>query len=183
MSFFRGISTNISFLQNGIVSQFYSLENMFPEINGWMYFPLKWSLFGGHMRLFRMGRIQSAIPMDPQEMCSRTYMLLGPRCCPCVHQGKTEENSGLSLSLLKGMQFKKVIKKWIFIYWGFLKWWDFPNKPMGFPSKNDHFGVFLGVPPFKETPIYVYSIHLSLSLYIYIWVSILQPFRAVVMGL
>ena len=25
---------------------------------------------------------------------------------------------------------------------------------MGFPSKNDHFGVFLGVPPFKETPIY-----------------------------
>ena len=35
----------------------------------------------------------------------------------------------------------------------------FPNKPMGFPSKNDHFGVWrLGVPPFKETPI---SLHLS----------------------
>ena len=27
------------FLQNGIVSQLYSLENIFPEINGWMYFP------------------------------------------------------------------------------------------------------------------------------------------------
>ena len=23
---------------------------------------------------------------------------------------------------------------------------------MGFPFKNDHFGVFWGVPPFKETP-------------------------------
>ena len=23
---------------------------------------------------------------------------------------------------------------------------------MGFPTKNDHFGVFLGVPPFKEIP-------------------------------
>ena len=29
----------------------------------------------------------------------------------------------------------------------------FPNKPMAFPSKNDHFGGVLGVrvPPFKET--------------------------------
>ena len=34
---------------------------------------------------------------------------------------------------------------------GFLKWW-YPTT-MGFPTKNDHFGVFLGVPPFKETPI------------------------------
>ena len=24
---------------------------------------------------------------------------------------------------------------------------------MGFPTKNDHFGVFFGVPPFKETPV------------------------------
>ena len=24
---------------------------------------------------------------------------------------------------------------------------------MDFPTKNDHFGVVLGVPPFKETPI------------------------------
>ena len=32
----------------------------------------------------------------------------------------------------------------------------FPNKPTGFPTRIDHFGVEieLGVPPFKETPIY-----------------------------
>ena len=29
----------------------------------------------------------------------------------------------------------------------------FPNKPMGFPTKNDqHLGCEMGVPPFKETP-------------------------------
>ena len=27
-------------------------------------------------------------------------------------------------------------------------------KPMGFPTKSDDFGLFWGVPPFKETPIY-----------------------------
>ena len=28
----------------------------------------------------------------------------------------------------------------------------FPNKPMGFPTKNDeHLGCEMGVPPFKET--------------------------------
>ena len=26
--------------------------------------------------------------------------------------------------------------------WGFPKMVGFPNKPMGFPTKNDHFGVF-----------------------------------------
>ena len=31
----------------------------------------------------------------------------------------------------------------------------FPNNPMGFPTKNDqHLGCEMGVPPFKETPIY-----------------------------
>ena len=42
--------------------------------------------------------------------------------------------------------------------WGFLWWFPkmvgFPNKPMGFPTKNDHFGVF-GVPlyhHFKKPP-------------------------------
>ena len=29
---------------------------------------------------------------------------------------------------------------------------------MDFPTKNDHFGVFLGVPPCKETPIYIYIV-------------------------
>ena len=32
---------------------------------------------------------------------------------------------------------------------GFRKWW-YPTT-MGFPTKNDHFGVFWGVPPLKET--------------------------------
>ena len=33
----------------------------------------------------------------------------------------------------------------------------FPNKPMGlFPTKNDqHLGCEMGVPPFKETSIYI----------------------------
>ena len=35
---------------------------------------------------------------------------------------------------------------------GFLKWW-YPTT-MGFPTKNDHFGGVLGVPPFKETPMW-----------------------------
>ena len=37
---------------------------------------------------------------------------------------------------------------------GFLKWWVSPTNPWVFPTKNDDFGVFLGVPPFSETPIY-----------------------------
>ena len=38
-------------------------------------------------------------------------------------------------------------------YGGFLSWW-YPTT-IGFPTKNDHFGVFLGEqPPFKETPKY-----------------------------
>ena len=36
-------------------------------------------------------------------------------------------------------------------YGGFLKWCC--PKTMGFPTKNDHFGVFWGVPPFTETAI------------------------------
>ena len=32
----------------------------------------------------------------------------------------------------------------------------FPQQPFGFPTKNDHFGGVLGVPPFKETPMYIY---------------------------
>ena len=38
-------------------------------------------------------------------------------------------------------------------YGGFLKWW-FPTT-MGFPTKNDqHLECEMGVPPFKETPIF-----------------------------
>ena len=42
---------------------------------------------------------------------------------------------------------------YIYIYMGqLLKWWVSPTT-MGFPTKSDHFEVFCGVPPFKETPI------------------------------
>ena len=41
------------------------------------------------------------------------------------------------------------------IYGVFLKWW-YPTT-MGFPTKNDHFGGVLGVPPFKETSIWVWK--------------------------
>ena len=34
---------------------------------------------------------------------------------------------------------------------------------MDFPTKIDHFGVFLGVPPFKETPIYTLQCLVSSS--------------------
>ena len=35
---------------------------------------------------------------------------------------------------------------------GFLKWWY--QTTIGYPTKNDHFGVEIGYsPPFKETPI------------------------------
>ena len=40
------------------------------------------------------------------------------------------------------------------LYGGVLKWWVFPTT-MGFPIKNDHLGCEMGVPPFKETPIYL----------------------------
>ena len=42
----------------------------------------------------------------------------------------------------------------LYTYGCFLKWW-YPTT-MGFPTKKDHFGVFWGVPSFKETPIYLY---------------------------
>ena len=45
------------------------------------------------------------------------------------------------------------------VYGGFLKWWVSPTT-IGFPTKNDqHLGWRLGVPPFKETPIY--TLHLE----------------------
>ena len=37
--------------------------------------------------------------------------------------------------------------------WGFPKMNGFPQQPWENPTKNDHFGVFRGVPAFKEIPI------------------------------
>ena len=36
--------------------------------------------------------------------------------------------------------------------WGFPKMVGFPNKPMGFPTKNDHFGVFWGYHHLRKHP-------------------------------
>ena len=35
---------------------------------------------------------------------------------------------------------------------GFLKWWFSPTKPIGFPTKNDHFGVFWGYHHLRKHP-------------------------------
>ena len=37
------------------------------------------------------------------------------------------------------------------VYGGFLKWWVSPTT-MGFPTKNDHFGVFWGYHYFRKPP-------------------------------
>jgi len=43
--------------------------------------------------------------------------------------------------LLGGEEAERVFSKTILAIWGFPKMVGFPNKPMGFPTKNDHFGV------------------------------------------
>ena len=55
------------------------------------------------------------------------------------------------------------------LYRGFLKWWVSPTT-IGFPTKNhQNVGWRLGVPPFKETPIYTQNkkYHLCME-YIYV---------------
>ena len=51
-------------------------------------------------------------------------------------------------------------KNWlaVFSYGGFLKWW-YPTT-LGFPTKNDHFGVFWGYHHFRKHPYHRYSSHL-----------------------
>ena len=39
---------------------------------------------------------------------------------------------------------------WISLYGGVPKMVGFPNKPIGFPTKNDHFGVFWGYRHFRK---------------------------------
>ena len=71
--------------------------------------------------------------LKPRDTCRDTCRLADKGACrtavsPCV--------------ILNGKNIAKT--------GGFLKWW-YPTT-IGFPTKNDHFGVFLGVPPFTETP-------------------------------
>ena len=53
-------------------------------------------------------------------------------------------------SYLESLQL--ALRSGLGLYGGFLKWW-YPTN-MGFPTKNDHFGVFWGYPYFLETSIY-----------------------------
>ena len=73
---------------------------------------------------------------------------------PCISQPGSLLAS-MFWSLHSGIQTGKpfeVIWAWI-IYGGFLKWW-YP-KTMGFPTKNDHLGVFWGYHHFRKHP-YIY---------------------------
>ena len=45
-----------------------------------------------------------------------------------------------------------------FSYGGFLKWWVSPTT-IGFPTKNDHFGVFWGYHHLRKHPIYQATNH------------------------
>ena len=54
------------------------------------------------------------------------------------------------------------------IYGGFLKWWVSPTT-MGFPTKNDHFGVFWRYHHLRKHP-YTYM-HTHTHIYIYIHVN------------
>ena len=67
-------------------------------------------------------------------------------------QENAVENELVCRKFLRG--FFKVCNKIYtnFVLGGFLKWWVSPTT-IGFPTRNDHFGCEMGVPPFKETPI------------------------------
>ena len=70
------------------------------------------------------------------------------------------------------------INIFVYIYRGFLKWW-YPTT-MGFPTKNDHFGVFWGYHHLRKHPymlyiyvIYIYYIYIYLlCVYIYTYIYI-----------
>ena len=67
------------------------------------------------------------------------------------------DSKGLYPDCIHASMMKHVsICKYIYVnIWGFPKMVGFPNKPIGFPTKYDqNLGWRLGVPPFKETPIY-----------------------------
>ena len=66
---------------------------------------------------------------------------------------------------LKGSPFAKDTDTVISRYECFLKWW-YPTT-MGFPTKNDHFGVFWGVSPFKETSIWIHAMFMN-TIYEYV---------------
>ena len=60
-------------------------------------------------------------------------------------------------SIFSAGTWQSSVKSSNFAKWGqLLKWWVFPQQPLGFPTKNDqHLGCEMGVPPFKEAPKYL----------------------------
>ena len=53
-------------------------------------------------------------------------------------EGEADAGPNSETPKKKGSEVKPGFK------WGFPKMVGFPNKPMGFPTKNDHFGVLWG---------------------------------------
>ena len=66
-------------------------------------------------------------------------------------------HSCFSFFFEKGDLWPATLVQWRF--GGFLKWW-YPTT-IGFPTKKWSFWGVLGVPPFKETPIYPYQNQIS----------------------
>ena len=63
---------------------------------------------------------------------------------------------------------------YIYIYGCFHKWW-YPTT-IGFPTKNDHFGVFLGYHYFRKHPYINLKSKYILYNYIYIYIHLPIPF-------
>ena len=76
---------------------------------------------------------------------------------PSVHLDYWWLRRFLIPSLIKTIPYSTIHYIFFFLwqYGGFLKWW-YPTT-MGFPTKNDQLWGCFGVPPFKETPIYLHA--------------------------
>ena len=72
----------------------------------------------------------------------------------------TRRGGSRDLLLPRGLWYR--YSSW---YECFLKWW-YPTT-MGFPTINDHFGVFWGVSPFKETSIWIHAMCMN-TIYEYV---------------
>ena len=76
--------------------------------------------------------------------------MLNLRCLTGIRilaPGASEEKYGIvdgwiHIGLTDSFQKEHDVIRW-YLYVGFLKWWVSPTT-MGFPTKNDHFGVEIG---------------------------------------
>ena len=74
------------------------------------------------------------------------FFLLGDHLEPWASRRAMHLEAPMWIGVVVGLQCIEVCR-WVcrLLDGGFLKWW-YPTT-MGFPTKNDHFGVVLGVPP------------------------------------